>query len=101
MTALLSFLEKHIKWRYLLALICMAVTFWLGSEYNNAVRDKEEARLILSHTKEIQQYCDSAFAAKQEAYDVIIEYKWKLFYKDRTIDSLKNIIKSIEDENKN
>ena len=99
-SVILSFLEKHVKWGYLLALIGICAAFWLGFEYNNAVRDKDEAELILSHTKEIKAYCDSALAAKHEAHDAISIYKWMIFYKDRTIDSLKNEIKTLKDENK-
>ena len=100
-TAIMTFLEKHINSRCLLALICIGVAFWLGSKYNNAVRDKQEAELIHSHTVEIKAYCDSALAAKQEAHDAIITYKWMMFYQGRTIDSLKNVIKTMKDENKN
>lgn len=100
-TVIITFLEKHIKWGYLLALICIGVSFWLGTQYANNVHSKVEADLILTHAKEITGYHDSAIAAKLEAHDAISEYECKLFYKDRTIDSLQNIIKSMEDESKN
>ncbi|MDE5813266.1 MAG: hypothetical protein K2H72_03180 [Muribaculaceae bacterium] len=99
-TALITFLEKHVNCRHLLVLIGICVAFWLGFEYNNAVRDKADAELILTHAKEITAYRDSAFAAKQEAHNAISTYKWMMFYQDRTIDSLKNVIKLMENENK-
>lgn len=100
-TAIISFLEKHISWRCLLALICISVSFWFGVEYNNASRNREESKLILEHAKEITAYHDSALSAKQEAHDAIINYKWMMFQQARTIDSLKNVIKMMSDENKN
>ena len=99
-TTLLTFLEKHIRWRNILFVMCVIVAFWLGYKYNDAVRDKRDAELINSHTKEIKAYCDSAQAAKHEAHDVINNYKWMMFYQNRTIDSLKNIIESRSNENK-
>lgn len=84
----------------MLAIVCLSVSFWLGYEYNNAVRNKAESVLILDHAREITAYHDSALSAKQEAHDAIISYKWMMFQQARTIDSLKTVIKLMNDENK-
>lgn len=96
-TKLIEILEKHISWRYIVFVGITICAFLLGSYYESSKRDKQEALLINQHTKDIKQYSDSAQEAKFKAIEAKVEYKIIIMSKDKTIDSLKSIIKSYED----
>lgn len=93
---ILEFLEKHFSWRYVVMVLIAIAAFAMGYYFCSAQRDKQEAILVNEHTKNIKEYSDSAQSAKINAIEAEMEYRFTIISKDKTIDSLKSVIKSYE-----
>lgn len=91
---ILEFLEKHFSWRYVVMVLIAIAAFIIDYYFCSAQRDKQEAILINEHTKNIKEYSDSAQTAKFKAIEAQVEYRFVIMSKDKTIDSLKSVIKS-------
>lgn len=82
------------------SILLAVIGFSLGYWFCAARRDRQEAELIKNQAIEIKAYCDSARMTELKIIQTETECKILLWSKDKSIDSLKNIIRHYEEGNK-
>lgn len=96
---IIDFLLKICNRRAILHILSAVAAFALGYWFCAAKRERQEAELIKAQAIEIKAFCDTARAAELKIIQMETECRILMWSKDKSIDSLKSIIKHYEEGN--